>query len=92
MWSATQTEIGGAKMFVILSAATRASELVNLCCDVALTAATSNQRLGSTNQTHSVKKTSRVETIFTRFARHNSLNAFNFDSRSPYHYYRVKRE
>jgi hypothetical protein len=36
------------------------------------------------------KKTSRVETIFTRFVRRNSLNAFNFDACGSYHYYRVK--
>jgi hypothetical protein len=66
-------------MFGVLFTATRASELVNLCCDVAVTGAASNQRLGSPKQTNSVKKTSRVETIFTRFARPNSPNAFNFD-------------
>jgi hypothetical protein len=91
MWSATQTEIGGAKMLGVLSAATRASELANFVCDVALTRAASDQQLGSTDQAHSVKKIFRVETILRRFALRNSPNAFNFVARSPYHYYRVKR-
>jgi hypothetical protein len=77
-------------MFGVLFVATRASELVNLCGDIALTGAASNQSIGSTDQTNSAKKTSRVETIFARLARRNPLHAFNFGARSPYHYYRVK--
>ena len=79
-------------MFGVLSTARRARERANFCCDVALTRAASDRYLGSTDQTDSVRKVSRIETILRRFARRNSLNAFNFDARRPYHYYRVKRE
>jgi hypothetical protein len=43
-------------MFGVLITATRASELVNLRCDIALTGAASNQGLGSIGKTRSVKK------------------------------------
>ena len=68
-------------MFGDLPTAKLASEPANSCCDaeiLAVSGALSNHRVDSNDHHDFAEKASRVETISSRFAVRNWLNAINF--------------